>query len=61
MDVQVRTTVDPTVLTDDDVAELTATLADLGVRDHVLQQVRPDGTTERYRAALTRARHPAGR
>lgn len=52
VDVQVRTTVDPTVLTGDDVAGLTATLAALGVRDHVLQQVRPDGTTDEYRAAL---------
>ena len=56
VDVQVRTTVDPTVLSDDDVAELTATLADLGVRDHVLQVVRPDGTTPEYRAALAAVR-----
>ncbi len=56
VDVQVRTTVDPTVLTDDDVAELTGVLADLGVRDHVLQQVRPDGTTAEYRQALAAAR-----
>ncbi|QGQ18574.1 anaerobic ribonucleoside-triphosphate reductase activating protein [Cellulomonas sp. JZ18] len=56
VDVQVRTTVDPTVLTADDVAELTAVLADLGVRDHVLQQVRPDGTTQEYRDALAAAR-----
>lgn len=55
VDVQVRTTVDPTVLTPDDVAELTATLAGLGVHDHVLQQVRPDGTTDEYRAALAAA------
>lgn len=52
VDVQVRTTVDPTVLSDDDVAELTSTLHALGVRDHVLQTVRPDGTSEEYRAAL---------
>jgi pyruvate formate lyase activating enzyme len=51
VDVQVRTTVDPTVLGPDAVAELTATLAELGVRDHVLQQVRTDGTTSEYRAA----------
>ena len=56
VDVQVRTTVDPTVLTDDDVATLTATLADLGVHDHVLQQVRPDGTTPEYAAALAAVR-----
>lgn len=53
--VQVRTTVDPTVLTDSDVAELTATLRELGVRDHVLQEVRPDGTTDEYRAARAAA------
>ena len=54
VDVQVRTTVDPTVLTDEDVAELTRVLADLGVRDHVLQEVRPDGTTDEYAQALAR-------
>ena len=54
--VQVRTTVDPTVLSDDDVAELTAVLHDRGVREHVLQTVRPDGTTDEYRAALAAVR-----
>lgn len=54
VDVQVRTTVDPTVLSDADVAELSATLAGLGVRDHVLQAVRPDGTTDEYAQALAR-------
>lgn len=53
--VQVRTTVDPTVQTADDVAELTALLASLGVAEHVLQEVRPDGTTALYRAALSAA------
>ena len=52
VDVQVRTTVDPTVLTPADVADLTAQLTNLGVREHVLQEVRPDGTTSEYRAAL---------
>ncbi|MCL2092411.1 MAG: anaerobic ribonucleoside-triphosphate reductase activating protein [Micrococcales bacterium] len=50
--VQVRTTVDPTVLTDADVTELATTLHDLGVRDHVLQTVRPDGTSPAYRQRL---------
>lgn len=54
--VQVRTTVDPTVLTDTDVTELTAALHDLGVRDHVLQTVRPDGTTAAYQQRLAAAR-----
>lgn len=56
VDVQVRTTVDPTVLTDDDVRGLTATLAALGVRDHVLQEVRTEGTTVEYQEALARSR-----
>ncbi|WP_081784863.1 anaerobic ribonucleoside-triphosphate reductase activating protein [Cellulomonas sp. KRMCY2] len=60
VDVQVRTTVDPTVLDDDDVARLGATLRDLGVRDHVLQEVRPEGTRSDYAAALTAHRSGPG-
>ena len=56
VDVTVRTTVDPTVMSDDDVHELTDTLFDLGVREHVLQQVRSEGTTPEYRAALAARR-----
>ncbi|MDM8085592.1 anaerobic ribonucleoside-triphosphate reductase activating protein [Cellulomonas cellasea] len=56
VDVQVRTTVDPTVLSPSDVEELQVTLRRLGVRNHVLQQVRPDGTTPEYRAALAAVR-----
>ena len=56
VDVTVRTTVDPTVLTDDDVHELTDTLFDMGVPEHVLQEVRAEGTTPEYRAALAAAR-----
>ena len=52
VDVEVRTTVDPTVMGPDDVAELTDVLAGLGVRRHVLQRARPDGTTDEYRSAL---------
>jgi len=52
VDVQVRTTVDPTVLDAAAVAELGAELAAIGVRDHVLQEVRRDGTTSEYRASL---------
>jgi len=55
VDVQVRTTVDPTVLSGADVDELVDTLRRLGVRDHVLQEVRPDGTTPEYRQALAAA------
>lgn len=50
--VQVRTTVDPTVLGPDDVEELRALLAGLGVRDHVLQQVRATGVRPEHAAAL---------
>ncbi|WP_449385809.1 anaerobic ribonucleoside-triphosphate reductase activating protein [Cellulomonas soli] len=56
VDVQVRTTVDPTVLTDEALEELTVLLGALGVQDHVLQEVRPDGTSEEYRAALAEVR-----
>jgi pyruvate formate lyase activating enzyme len=51
---QVRTTVDPTVLSAEDVARLRTTMADLGVRDHVLQEVRVQGTRPEYAAALGR-------
>jgi pyruvate formate lyase activating enzyme len=57
--VQVRTTIDPTVLAPDDVARLRSTLRGLGVRDHVLQEVRPEGTTDAYRAALAAVRAAA--
>ena len=48
VDLQVRTTVDPTVLTADDVRGLTSTLLALGVREHVLQQVRSEGTRPEF-------------
>ena len=56
VDVQVRTTVDPTVLDAAAVDELAAELAAAGVRDHVLQEVRTAGTTSEYREALVRSR-----
>jgi pyruvate formate lyase activating enzyme len=46
---QVRTTVDPTTLSEADVAELTATLHGLGVVEHVLQEVRMEGVRQEYR------------
>lgn len=52
VDLQVRTTVDPTTMTTADVEELTATLTALGAREHVLQQVRTDGVRDVYAAAL---------
>lgn len=52
VDLQVRTTVDPTTMDDDDVAELTATLRALGVREHVLQRVRAEGVRPEYAERL---------
>ena len=54
--VQVRTTVDPTVLDEDDVARLVRVLRHLGVHDHVRQEVRALGTTPEYQEALAAAR-----
>ncbi|WP_307793928.1 anaerobic ribonucleoside-triphosphate reductase activating protein [Actinotalea soli] len=50
--VQVRTTVDPTVLDEDAVRRLGEQLARDGVHDHVLQEVRSAGTRPEYAAAL---------
>jgi pyruvate formate lyase activating enzyme len=58
VDVQVRTTVDPTVLSDEDVRALTVELRSVGVHHHVLQEVRPDGTTTEYQRALAATRRP---
>ncbi len=54
--VQVRTTVDPTVLDEEDVARLGRVLRHLGVHDHVRQEVRALGTTPEYQEALAAAR-----
>jgi pyruvate formate lyase activating enzyme len=56
---QVRTTVDPTTMTDADVAELTETLHERGVAEHVLQQVRLDGVRPAYRDLVPGRRLPA--
>lgn len=56
VDVQIRTTVDPTVMSDDDVAQLRAMLADKGVTDHVLQTVRAEGARPEYALALAAVR-----
>lgn len=48
VDLQVRTTVDPTVLTPGHVAELTASLLAEGVHEHVLQEVRTEGARPEY-------------
>ena len=56
VEVQVRTTVDPTVMGEDDVARLTAHLTDRGVGEHVIQTVRAEGATPEYQEALARLR-----
>ncbi len=56
VDLQVRTTVDPTTMTDADVAELTETLRGLGVTDHVLQEVRTEGVRPEYAERLAAVR-----
>lgn len=57
---QVRTTVDPTILTDDDVARLTAHLAELGVAEHVVQTVRTDGAPTEFVERLAEHRRRNG-
>ncbi|NLF05823.1 MAG: anaerobic ribonucleoside-triphosphate reductase activating protein [Actinomycetales bacterium] len=59
VEVQVRTTVDPTVLSDDDVARIRAELAERGIHHLVLQEARPDGTRPEYAEALLAARRAA--
>jgi pyruvate formate lyase activating enzyme len=53
VDLQVRTTMDPTTLTASDLDRLTAGLRRAGVVDHVVQEVRAEGTRPAYAAALT--------
>lgn len=55
VDFEVRTSVDPTVMSEGDVRELTAYLKSLGVDRHVLQRVRPDGATSEYADKLAGA------
>lgn len=55
VDVQVRTTIDPTVLTAGDVRELGELLAAKGVKNWVRQVVRTEGTRPEYAAALAAA------
>lgn len=52
VDLQVRTTVDPMIISPDDILELTNSLVSLGVTDYVLQTVRTEGTRPKYAANL---------
>ena len=56
VDLQVRTTIDPTVLEAGDVSGLADQLAQRGVRNHVLQEVRGTGVRPEYADALARSR-----
>lgn len=56
VDLQVRTTVDPTVLTPEDVDGLADVLRELGVREHVRQEVRAEGTRPEFAERLERVR-----
>lgn len=49
---QVRTTVDPTVMNQADVEELTVLLRSLGVREHILQEARTTGTRPSFQEQL---------
>jgi pyruvate formate lyase activating enzyme len=52
VDLQVRTTVDPMIMSDDDVAGLTGILSHLGVREHVIQTVRAEGARPEFAERL---------
>jgi pyruvate formate lyase activating enzyme len=52
VDLQVRTTVDPMILTPKDVASVEARMAELGVADFVVQEVRTDGTSAEFAAGM---------
>jgi pyruvate formate lyase activating enzyme len=56
---QVRTTVDPMIMTEADVSALTETLAELGVSEHVIQRARTEGTRPEFAAALLARAAPA--
>lgn len=58
--VQVRTTVDPTILNADDVDQIRRAVTSMGVTDYVVQQVRTDGASEEFVENLARHRrtHP---
>jgi pyruvate formate lyase activating enzyme len=57
---QVRTTVDPTTMTDADVEELTETLHGMGVTEHVLQELRLEGVRQQYRDLVPGQGLPTG-
>ena len=57
---QVRTTVDPMILSDDDVAQLRAQLSAMGVADYVVQKVRTEGASAEFVDRLDQFRRSSG-
>lgn len=57
--VQVRTTLDPLVLDEDDIVSIREHMLLLGVTDYVVQRVHLDGTNPEYARALTQYREKA--
>lgn len=55
VELEVRTTVDPTTLTEGDVAEICATLSNLGVEHHVIRHARIEGVSPEYAARFRAA------
>ena len=60
VDVQVRTTLDPLVLDEDDVVEIEERVKAMGVTDYVVQRVRPQGVNPQYAQALKAFRTASG-
>jgi pyruvate formate lyase activating enzyme len=59
IEVQVRTTLDPLVLDEDDILEIREQVYALGVTDYVVQRVRTEGTNPEYGRALEEYRSKA--
>lgn len=59
IEVQVRTTLDPLVLDEDDILEIREQVYALGVTDYVVQRVRTEGTNPEYARALEQYRSKA--
>ncbi len=59
IEVQVRTTLDPLVLDEDDILEIRERVYAMGVTDYVVQRVRTEGTNPEYARALEAYRSKA--
>jgi pyruvate-formate lyase-activating enzyme len=55
---EVRTTIHPNLLADDEIAELAATLHGMGVRNYALQLFRPQGCRNKPLKAAALAGYP---